>query len=161
MAAGAIQPETAAALAEANLPPDRAAELIALARGLCAIGRLRDGGDGGQFSVFNFIIRAAYEPAPAPAHRRSLVVLLRAGVFRRHAWFMRVYAADDSHPMRLELPAPLDGDWDWWADLQEIRKRLVTEPIWAEAVGRSYAEAVQQAREELVNAELIKLDRRA
>ena len=52
-------------LDEANLSVEDGARLLALADGLCRIGQARDGANAGQFSVFNFLIRAAYEDAAA------------------------------------------------------------------------------------------------
>ncbi len=128
---------------EANLPLDRAAALITLADGLCAIGRLRQGQSAGQFSIHNFLLRAALEPTDANAggSRSSpgpLVIMMRAGVFRRHAWYMRVRRDEGGRPQRLELSSPIDAVWDWWSNIEEIRRRIVDQPAWTEAVGESY-----------------------
>ena len=108
--------------AEANLPPEQAAGLIALADGLCQIGRLRDGKDAGQFSIFNFLLRAAYEEPAGASSDRPLVILMQAGVFRRHAWYARLYWPDEDRPLRVELSSPIDKGWFWWPDIEEIAK---------------------------------------
>lgn len=146
-------------LAETNLTLDRAAGLFALADGLCRVGRIRDGKEAGQFSVFNFLLRAAYEEASGGAEsRRSLVVLMRAGVVRRHTWFARVFWREGDVPMRIEVPSSLDHRWEWWLDVDEIRKRLIDEPVWLQAVGASWEERVAAVAEEIAGADLIKVE---
>lgn len=140
---------------EANLPIDRAAALIALAGGLVAIGRLRRGENAGQISIHNFLLRAAEEPHDsAPV----LVVLMRAGVFRRHTWFLRLFPAADAQPMRLELPSPIDADWDWWPAFEEVRDRLVQQGVWAQAVSQSFDDRQRDVRTALASATLVKSD---
>jgi len=174
-------PDDLTSLEEANLKLEQAAELLALADGLCRIGRLRDGKHAGQFSIFNFRLRAAYEvvspqldatgdseppldsnpldPNP-PDQREPLVVLMRAGIARRHTWFARVYWADDGRPMRIEAPSALDRGWEWWLDIDEIRKRLVTEEVWIEAVGLAWEARVAEVAAELANAVVVKVEAR-
>lgn len=140
---------------EANLPIDRAAALIALAGGLVAIGHLRRGENAGQISIHNFLLRAAEEPRDsAPV----LVVLMRAGVFRRHTWFLRVFPAADGSPTRLELPSPIDADWDWWPAFEEVRDRLVQQGVWAQAVSQSFDDRQRDVRTALTSATLVKSD---
>ena len=54
---------------QANLSREAAAELLALADGLAAVGALRTGRRAGQLSIFNFRLRAATEGSDAPAPR--------------------------------------------------------------------------------------------
>lgn len=136
-------------LREANLPIDRAAALIALAEGLAAIGRLRTGKRAGQISLHNFQLRAAYDEA---AEGSPLVVLMRAGVFRRHTWFMWVRGLDGEGVLEVTLRRPLERDWDWWAAIEETWGRLAEQPVWRETVGREPAEAVRAMRERLAGA---------
>ena len=136
-------------LGEANLPIERAAALIALAEGLAAIGRLRTGKRAGQISLHNFQLRAAYDEA---AEGSPLVVLMRAGVFRRHTWFMWVQGLDGDGALELRLRRPLERDWDWWPAIEEIQGRLSGRPAWREAVGMEPAEAVRAVRERLAGA---------
>jgi hypothetical protein len=166
-------PDDLTSLEEANLKLGQAAELLALADGLCRIGRLRDGKRSGQFSIFNFRLRAAYEVVPPeaggsggsdppadPNPREPLVVLMRAGIARRHTWFARVYWADGDEPMRIEAPSPLDKGWTWWLDIDEIRKRLVTEEVWMQAVGLTWEARVAEIALELANAVIVKVEAR-
>ena len=151
--------DAGALLAEANLTLDRLVALIAVAETLIAIGRLRDARAAGQFSLHNFLLRAAYEPdAGAEPGGRSLVVLMRSGVFRRHAWYLRVRWAAQGPPV-LELPAPIDADWDWWPAVEEIRERLEQSGIWLRALGASYAEQCAALRASLADARLVKIRR--
>ncbi len=143
---------------DANLPRDRVAELIALAEGLTAIGVLRTGRASGQFSIHNFLLRAAYEQPDADAvDRGPLVVLMRSGVMRRHTWFVRVHSDADADPRRLELPGPIDADWDWWPSIEEIRDRLVQQPAWREAVKEAYGVRAQAIWAALDTADLVRL----
>ncbi len=164
-------PDDLTSLEEANLIPEQGAELLALADGLCRIGRLRDGKYAGQFSIFNFRLRAAYEtasrkadsasdaePFPDPTARAPMVVLMRAGVARRHTWFARVYWAEAEQVMRIEAPSPLDQGWEWWLDIDEIRKRLVTEDVWMQAVGLVWHDRVAQVAAELADAVVVKVE---
>lgn len=136
-------------LRDANLPIERAAALIALAEGLTAIGGLRTGRRAGQISLHNFQLRAAYDEG---AEGSPLVVLMRAGVFRRHTWFMWVRGLDGDGALEVRLRRPLERDWDWWAAIEEIQGRLSGRPAWREAVGREPAEAVRAMRERLAGA---------
>jgi len=166
-------PDDLTSLEEANLSLEQAAELLALADGLCRIGRLRDGKHAGQFSIFNFRLRAAYEisspdldaapdsePPLDPKPREPMVVLMRAGIARRHTWFARVYWADGDEPMRIEAPSPLDKGWEWWLDIDEIRKRLVTEEVWTQAVELTWEARVAEVALELANVVIVKVEAR-
>ena len=105
--------------AEARLTAEQAGELIALGEGLVAIGRLRTGKASGQISMHNFLVRAGEEEAGKG--ERALVVLMRAGVFRRHTFFCR-YRRGDGGGARLELPGPIDRGWAWRASFEEVRR---------------------------------------
>ena len=151
--------EATTSLGEANLSLDRLAALIAVAEALIAIGRLRDAREAGQFSLHNFLLRAANEPdGGADPGTRSMVVLMRGGVFRRHAWFLRV-RREAQKPPRLELPVPIDTDWDWWPAVEEIRVRLERSGIWMRAVGTPYPERCATLRASLQGARLVKIQR--
>ena len=151
--------DAGALLAEANLTLDRLVALIAVAETLVAIGRLRDARASGQFSLHNFLLRAADEPdTSGEPGGRSLVVLMRAGVFQRHAWYLRVRWAAQGPPV-LELPAPIDADWDWWPAVEEVRERLEQSGIWVRALGASYAEQCAVLRASLADARLVKIRR--
>lgn len=132
-----------AQLTAANLPLADAARLFALADALCAIGALRSGARAGQFSVHNFFLRAAYETAAGATARSGeagvLVVLMRAGVLRRHRWHARFRGTVT--PPALELAGPMDRDWRWRPDVDEIYERLAPSRAWQEAVGRGPAVA--------------------
>ena len=143
------------ALREANLPIARAAVVVALAEGLTAIGRLRTGKRAGQISLHNFLLRAAYDEG---AEGSPLVVLMRAGVFRRHTWFMWVRGLAGAGPVEVTLRRPLERDWDWWPAIEEIQGRLGEGPAWREAVGREPAEAVRAVRERLAGVR-VRVDR--
>ena len=158
---------------EANLPRERAASLITLADGLCAIGRVRDGKTAGQFSIHNFLLRAAVEVVgeaggetggdainTAAADSTSLVVMMRAGVMRRHAWYMRVHRDAAGRPRQLDLPSPIDADWEWWPNVEEIKTRLIDEPVWLSAVGESYDERLRTVALALESARLRRIESR-
>lgn len=145
--------------AEANLPPEQAAGLIALADGLCQIGRLRDGNDAGQFSIFNFLLRAAYEEPASASSDRPLVILMQAGVFRRHAWYARLYWPNEDRPLRVELPSPIDKGWFWWPDIEEIAKRLAGEDVWRQTVGQPWQTRAAEIGADLQTAQLFKIRR--
>ena len=147
-------------LDEANLSVEDGARLLALADGLCRIGQARDGANAGQFSVFNFLIRAAYEDAAAGTGPAPLVVLMRAGVFRRHTWFTRMYWGTGGQPAQMEVPSALDKDWTWQADIDEIRKRLVEQGVWQESVGESFEQRVAAVAAELAEASVVRIDAR-
>ena len=161
---------------EANLSLERAASLIALADGLCAIGRVRDGKSAGQFSIHNFLLRAAVEAADDAADGKTdiagsagsgpLVVMMRSGVMRRHAWYMRVHrdgsgdgsGDGDGRARQIDLPSPIDADWEWWPNIEEIRSRLIGEPVWASAVGATYDERCRVIALALQSARLTRID---
>ena len=146
---------------EANLPRERAASLITLADGLCAIGRVRDGKTAGQFSIHNFLLRAAVEGvSEGGADATSLVVMMRAGVMRRHAWYMRVHRDEAGRPRQLDLPSPIDADWEWWPNVEEIKTRLIDEPVWLSAVGESYDERLRTVALALESARLRRIESR-
>lgn len=140
---GVADATTPATLADARLTAADGARLLALADGLCRVGRLRDGRDAGQFSVFNFRLRAAYEPSRG-GRPPAMVVLMRAGMFRRHTWWARAHWPVPGRPMRLEVPKPIDRGWSWPLDVDEIRKRLTKESVWREAVGASWEARVAE-----------------
>ena len=155
----AANPSQHPVLQAANLSADRAAALIALADGLAAIGQLREGRRAGQFSIFNFLLRAAEDTdAPLRDGRAPLVVFMRAGIFRRHLWYLRAFLAEDSAPLRVELPAPIDRDWDWWSDLEEIRGRLAHSDGWSQAVGAEPDAHIARIGDTLARAEVVRLD---
>ncbi len=170
---------------EANLPLERAASLITLGDGLCAIGQFRDGKRAGQFSIHNFLLRAAIEAddevdneadgtvddgandeavgAAAPAggaDSAPMVVMMRAGVYRRHAWYMRVHRDGAGRPHQVDLPSPIDADWEWWPNIDEIRSRLIDEPVWASAVGATFDERCRVVAVALESARLTRIDAR-
>ncbi len=139
---------------QANLTREQAAELLALADGLAAVGALRTGRRAGQLSIFNFRLRAASEGSDAPG--APLVLLMGAGVFRRHAFFARFAPArpDDAGPApALGLSGPIDGDWAWRPPFEELRDRIIGQPVWREAVGASYEERVAAFRAALAEVE--------
>ena len=155
-AAGQADPTT---WAEANLVPGQAAGLIALADGLCQIARLRDGKDAGQFSIFNFLLRAAYEEPAGGDTERPLVILMQAGVFRRHAWYARLRWPHEGRPLRVELASPIDKGWLWWPDIEEIAKRLADEDVWRRTVGQAWQTRAAEIAADLQSAELYKIRR--
>lgn len=128
-----------------NLDPDRLAALVALAEALTRIGMLRTGERSGQFSIHNFRLRAAYDA------NETLVVLMRAGIWRRHTWFCAV--RNRQTQMELAVPRPMERDWEWWRGVEEIRDRLIASEVWQEAVGdpfdalqNSHAQRLREAR---------------
>ncbi len=137
------------ALREANLEPERLATLIALGEGLAAIGRLRKGQRAGQFALHNFLVRAAYE-STAEGEPEALVILMRAGVFRRHTWFLHVRGQGEA--LDLVLPRAVEQGWEWWRDIEEVRDRLADGEAWNEAVGRPFVEAQREQRRRLSQA---------
>ena len=155
-AAGYAEPTT---WAEANLALREAAGLIALSDGLCQIACLRDGRDAGQFSIFNFLLRAAYEDPPMGSTDQPLVILMQAGVFRRHAWYMRLHWPHGGQAFRLELASPIDRGWLWWPDIQEIAKRLDGKDVWRQTVRKSWQTRSAEIAADLQAAELYKIRR--
>lgn len=142
--------------AEARLTAQEAGELIALGEGLVAIGRLRTGTSSGQISMHNFQVRAGEEEAGEGETERALVVLMRAGVFRRHTFFCR-YRQGAGDGARLELPGPIDRGWAWRASFEEVRDRLIEQPVWDEAVGRPFAERAREVATALAQGALVRL----
>lgn len=146
-------------LTDARLPVEAAAQLLAVADGLCAIGQLRTGTRAGQFSIFNFLIRCAPDPEyDSPDERTAYVVMMRAGILRRHAWYARYWLADDKRPLRLELPSPIDKSWDWLDAIEEIGERLNRSETWLQAVGQSVEQHTMQFVEQLKTVEVVKLE---
>ena len=151
--------------AAANLSLERAASLIALADGLCAIGRVRDGESAGQFSIHNFLLRAAVEPVDSVGETGGdgtgdfgpMVVMMRAGVMRRHAWYMRVHRNEVGMPHQLDLPSAVDADWEWWPNVEEITRRLIDEPVWTSAVGESFEARRRTLARALDSARLVRI----
>ena len=136
---------------QANLTREQAAELLALADGLAAVGALRTGRRAGQLSIFNFRLRAATEGSDAPD--APLVLLMGAGVFRRHAFFARFAPARTDDAATLSLSGPIDRDWAWRPPFEELRDRIIGQPVWREAVGASYEERVAAFRAALERVE--------
>ena len=149
--------EPPTSLDEARLPADHAARLLAIADGLCAIGLLRTGDRAGQFSVFNFLIRCATdEDYPAPDDRTTHVVLMQAGVFRRHGWYAYFWLPDDERPLRLAVPSPISKSWHWFEDIVEISRRLEGTDTWTQAVGQSIDQHIEQFTAALETAEIVR-----
>lgn len=121
---------TIADLEGVNLDLDRTAALLALAEALTRVGTLRTGERSGQFSIHNFRLRAAYDPS------ETLVLLMRAGIWRRHTWFCAI--RDHQAQMELAVPRPIEQGWEWWMGVEEIRGRLVASAAWQEAVADSF-----------------------
>ena len=138
---------TIADLDGVNLDLDRLAALVALGEGLTRIGLLRTGERSGQFSIHNFRLRAAYDA------RETLVLLMRAGVWRRHTWFCAV--RNRQAQMELAVPRPIERDWEWWRGLEEIQGRLATSEAWKEAVGDSFDVLQSSYTQRLREARLI------
>ena len=150
--------EPPTSLEEARLPLDHAARLLAIADGLCAIGELRIGERAGQFSIFNFLIRCAPDDEySAPDDRMAHVVLMQAGIIRRHGWYAYFWLPADDRPLRLALPAPISKSWHWHDDLIEISKRLEPSDAWRQAVGESVDAHIQRFKEALGDAEIVRL----
>lgn len=149
--------EEPSSLADAGLPADHAARLLAIADGLCAIGRLRTGERGGQFSIFNFLLRCAIdEEYESPDDRLTHVILMQAGIIRRHGWFAHFWLADNERPLRLAVPAAISKSWHWHDDVSEISKRLDQSETWRQAVGASVDDHVERFAELLASAEIVR-----
>ena len=149
--------EPATTLEEARLPLEHAARLFAVADGLCAIGQLRTGTRAGQFSIFNFLLRCAPDDEyPSPDERTTYVLLMQAGVIRRHGWYAYFWLAEDGLPMRVGLPAPIGKSWHWHDDVVEISKRLEQSDTWMQAVGESVDDHIQRFADALEDAELVR-----
>ena len=147
------RPPEPATWEEARLTPSQASALIGLGEGLVAIGRMRTGVSSGQISLHNFLLRAAAEDEDDDSS--ALVVLMRAGVFRRHTFFLRYYA-DTGGEARLELPGAIDRGWTWLRPFEEARDRLVGNPAWNEAVGAPFAERARKIGIALTRAKLVR-----
>lgn len=144
-------------LEEARLPIDQAARLLAIADGLCAIGQLRTGTRAGQFSIFNFLLRCAPDDEyGSPDDRTTYVLLMQAGIIRRHGWYAYFWLPEDDRPLRLALPAPVGKSWHWHDDIVEISKRLELSDTWMQAAGESVDEHIQHFRDALENAEIVR-----
>lgn len=153
------QPDAALTWSRANLPRERAAALLALGDGLAAIGRLRTGRRAGQLSIFNFRLRAACEESEDP--QAPLVVLMRAGAVRRHTFFCRYTPAPADDPQAapsLGVPGPIDRDWDWWPAFEEVRDRIIGQPVWLEAVGAPYVDRLAAYEAALAGARLVEME---
>ena len=149
--------EEPTSLDEARLPIDHAALLLAIADGLCAIGQLRTGTRSGQFSIFNFLLRCVPDDEyPSPDERTTYVLLMQAGIVRRHGWYAYFWLPEDGRPLRIGLPAPIGKSWHWHDDVVEISKRLDASETWTQAVGCSVEERVQFFREALAGAEAVR-----
>lgn len=142
-------------LEDARLPLERAAVLLALSDGLCQIGALRANSRAGQFSIFNFLLRCAEEPEQSGG-RPAYVTMMRAGIMRRRTWYCRYWLPNEARPLRIEIPAPLARGWQWWEDVEEIRRRLSQSPTWLEAVGDTIDARIAHFQSALGNAELIR-----
>lgn len=136
---------------QANCTRDQAAELLALADGLAAVGALRTGRRAGQLSIFNFRLRAAADGSDAPD--APFVILMRAGVFRRHTFFARFTPAGADGAAALALSGPIDRDWEWRPPFEELRDRIVGQAVWREAVGAPYDERLAAFRASLAAVE--------
>ena len=103
----------------------------------------------------------------------------RAGVLRRHTFFCRYTppiavplpvsidgpgpgAADadrtEGRPATLALPGAIDADWDWWPSFEEVRDRIINQPVWLEAVGATYADHLAAFASVLQGVRLIAMD---
>ncbi len=150
--------ESPTTLTEARLPLDHGARLLAIADGLCAIGQLRTGSRAGQFSIFNFLIRCTTDPEySSPDKRAAHVVLMQAGIIRRHGWFGHFWLPTDDYSLRLALPVPISASWRWHDDIMEISKRLAQSETWALAVGESVEDHVSSFRAALVAADVVRV----
>jgi len=144
-------------LEEARVPHEHAARLLAIADGLCAIGQLRTGERAGQFSIFNFLIRCAPDDEyPSPDERTTFVLLMQAGIFRRHGWYAYFWLPEGDQPLRVGLPAPIDKSWHWHDDIVEISKRFEQSEGWTQAVGETVDEHVERFKEALLGAEIVR-----
>ncbi len=144
-------------LEDARLPLAQAARLFAIADGICAIGQLRTGTRSGQFSIFNFLIRCAPDDEyPSPDERPTYVVLMQAGIVRRHGWYAYFWLPEHDHPLRIALPAPIGKSWHWHDDIVEIGRRFQTSEAWTQAVGESVEEHVARFGEWLARAEIVR-----
>ncbi len=149
--------EQSSSLEEARLPLDHAARLLAVADGLCAIGQLRTGARSGQFSIFNFLLRCAPDDEyEADDGRTTYVLLMQAGILRRHGWYAYFWLPDGERPLRLAVPAPISKSWHWHDDIVEIGKRLEPSETWTQAVGESVEEHVERFAEALASAEVVR-----
>ena len=137
-------------LEEAGLPAERAALLLAVGDGLCAIGALRRGERAGQFSIFNFQLRCAEEDGEEGTH----ALLMRAGILRRRAWWMRFRLPAEGRPLGIDLPGAIDDGWEWAPAVEEIAERLRRSEAWEEATGASLDSRVSWFARALRDAEV-------
>ena len=155
--------EEPGSLEEVRLPLEQAARLLAVADGLCAIGQLRTGTRGGQFSIFNFLLRVALDAEyPSPDDRPTHVLLMQAGIIRRHGWYAYFWLPEEGEdgargkPLRLAAPSPIGKSWHWHDDIGEISRRLEPSEAWRQAVGVSVEERVAQVAAWLETAEVMR-----
>lgn len=147
----------ATTLEEANLSVERAALLLAVADGVRRIGAARTGVESGQFSIFNFLLRCAEEEERRDdAGRSAFALMMQAGIVRRRAWYCRFWLPEEEDALRLELPAPLPRGWEWWADVEEIARRLGPSAAWAEVVGEPLEARAAHFREALGDAVVVR-----
>ena len=148
---------TATTLEEANLSAERAALLLAVADGVRRIGAARTGVESGQFSIFNFLLRCAEEPEQRDeAGRSAYALMMQAGIVRRRAWYCRFWLPEGEEALRIEVPAPLPRGWEWWADVEEIARRLGPSAAWAEVVGEPLEARTAHFREALGGAVVVR-----
>ena len=148
---------TATTLEEANLSAERAALLLAVADGVRRIGAARTDVESGQFSIFNFLLRCAEEPERRDeAGRPAFALMMQAGIVRRRAWYCRFWLPEEEDALRLELPAPLPRGWEWWADVEEIARRLGPSAAWSEVVGEPPEARAAHFREALGDAVVVR-----
>ena len=139
------------------MPIEHAARLLAIADGLCEIGQLRAGQRAGQFSVFNFLIRCAIDDDyPSPDERPTHVVLMQAGILRRHGWYAHFWLPRNDRPLRVAIPAPISKTWRWHDDILEISRRFETSEAWTHAIGCPVEEHVSRFLTRLGVAEIVR-----
>ena len=144
-------------LAEANLSVERGGLLLAVGDGVRRIGGARTGVEAGQFSIFNFLLRCAEEAERRDeGGRAAFALMMQAGIVRRRAWYCRFWLGEGGEPLRLEVPAPLPGGWEWWVDVEEIGRRLGGSAVWGEVVGESVEGRVGYFREALGGAVVVR-----
>lgn len=134
-----------------NLDVGRLANLLALSEALTRIGQFRTGDLSGQFSIHNFQLRAAYDS------HEALVILMRAGILRRHAWFCSLRVVNERSERYLELtaPQPLARDWNWEPAVEEIKGRLLKSSVWDQSVEESFDELLVHYKEELKKVQVV------
>lgn len=148
---------TPATLEETNLSVERAALLLAVADGVRRIGAARTGIESGQFSIFNFLLRCAEEPERRDdAGRSAYALMMQAGIVRRRAWYCRFWLPEREEALCIEVPAPLPRGWEWWADVEEIARRLGPSAAWSDVVGEPLEARTAHFREALRCAVLMR-----